>query len=159
MKFTPFTKFSKITSLLLLCTLCATSLSAKDEAKEEDNSPLIVCFGDSITKRGYGDIIAKSLDIRSISAGVGGNNTAQGLRRMDKDVLDHDPDIVIIFFGTNDLRVDSHKHIKFKDYKKNLHEMIKRSRRAGAKALLCTCLLYTSPSPRDKRQSRMPSSA
>ena len=26
-------------------------------------------------------------------------------------------------------------------------------------ALLYTCLLYTSPSPRDKRQSRMPSSA
>ena len=26
-------------------------------------------------------------------------------------------------------------------------------------ALLITCLLYTSPSPRDKRQSRMPSSA
>ena len=26
-------------------------------------------------------------------------------------------------------------------------------------ALLFTCLLYTSPSPRDKRQSRMPSSA
>ena len=25
--------------------------------------------------------------------------------------------------------------------------------------LACTCLLYTSPSPRDKRQSRMPSSA
>ena len=24
---------------------------------------------------------------------------------------------------------------------------------------LCSCLLYTSPSPRDKRQSRMPSSA
>ena len=25
--------------------------------------------------------------------------------------------------------------------------------------LFCNCLLYTSPSPRDKRQSRMPSSA
>ena len=25
--------------------------------------------------------------------------------------------------------------------------------------LACVCLLYTSPSPRDKRQSRMPSSA
>ena len=25
--------------------------------------------------------------------------------------------------------------------------------------LNCTCLLYTSPSPRDKRQTRMPSSA
>ena len=28
-----------------------------------------------------------------------------------------------------------------------------------ARALAMTCLLYTSPSPRDKRQSRMPSSA
>ena len=28
-----------------------------------------------------------------------------------------------------------------------------------ADVLVCTCLLYTSPSPRDKRQSRMPSSA
>ena len=30
---------------------------------------------------------------------------------------------------------------------------------AGAVTLLASCLLYTSPSPRDKRQSRMPSSA
>ena len=30
---------------------------------------------------------------------------------------------------------------------------------ASASALGLTCLLYTSPSPRDKRQSRMPSSA
>ena len=29
----------------------------------------------------------------------------------------------------------------------------------GVKDLFCTCLLYTSPSPRDQRGSRMPSSA
>ena len=29
----------------------------------------------------------------------------------------------------------------------------------GEFASVCNCLLYTSPSPRDKRQSRMPSSA
>ena len=29
----------------------------------------------------------------------------------------------------------------------------------GAGKAFCSCLLYTSPSPRDKRQSRMPSSA
>ena len=29
----------------------------------------------------------------------------------------------------------------------------------GVSKVLCACLLYTSPSPRDKRQSRMPSSA
>ena len=30
---------------------------------------------------------------------------------------------------------------------------------SGKSTLSYTCLLYTSPSPRDKRQSRMPSSA
>ena len=29
----------------------------------------------------------------------------------------------------------------------------------GSDVIIITCLLYTSPSPRDKRQSRMPSSA
>ena len=37
--------------------------------------------------------------------------------------------------------------------KKGLESLLKRERERGA------CLLYTSPSPRDKRQSRMPSSA
>ena len=32
-------------------------------------------------------------------------------------------------------------------------------RRNQIEAIFITCLLYTSPSPRDKRQSRMPSSA
>ena len=39
-----------------------------------------------------------------------------------------------------------------------------QAEKAGAERVLatdhfCCCLLYTSPSPRDKRQSRMPSSA
>ena len=37
-------------------------------------------------------------------------------------------------------------------------EYISREK-ADAAAKLCTCLLYTSPSPRDQRGSRMPSSA
>ena len=31
--------------------------------------------------------------------------------------------------------------------------------KAAARAVFCTCLLYTSPSPRDRQKSRMPSSA
>ena len=51
----------------------------------------------------------------------------------------------------------------FKDHKKDVHsrrgllKMVNRRRRLLD--YLKTCLLYTSPSPRDKRQSRMPSSA
>ena len=44
------------------------------------------------------------------------------------------------------------------------NELIKKEFEASKKTIekrinLNTCLLYTSPSPRDKRQSRMPSSA
>ena len=41
--------------------------------------------------------------------------------------------------------------------KKNIMKIIKRF--ALLEIRIYTCLLYTSPSPRDKRQSRMPSSA
>ena len=41
------------------------------------------------------------------------------------------------------------------EYRRRLDEF----RQMSAPDLLGSCLLYTSPSPRDKRQSRMPSSA
>ena len=40
-----------------------------------------------------------------------------------------------------------------------LEELLVAGNYDEAKLLLEPCLLYTSPSPRDKRQSRMPSSA
>ena len=44
--------------------------------------------------------------------------------------------------------------------KRQLHFVSKLLRESGnAQELQALCLLYTSPSPRDKRQSRMPSSA
>ena len=47
--------------------------------------------------------------------------------------------------------------LKLKEVMKNAYE--KRTRREVIYAFAFACLLYTSPSPRDKRQSRMPSSA
>ena len=41
----------------------------------------------------------------------------------------------------------------------SLRLFVQASAGTGKSFLLTTCLLYTSPSPRDKRQSRMPSSA
>ena len=39
------------------------------------------------------------------------------------------------------------------------HRLVFESDNGKRREILMTCLLYTSPSPRDKRQSRMPSSA
>ena len=50
-------------------------------------------------------------------------------------------------------------HIRDKAKEKVYHEIgrVKKSFKGKKKPIVC--LLYTSPSPRDKRQSRMPSSA
>ena len=98
----------------------------------------IVCFGDSITNAGYPHLLAPLLGAETVNAGVGGNNTVQGLKRIQKDVLDHEPDIVIIFFGTNDLRVDSKKEVPIPEYKKNLTAIAEKVRETGAKILFCT---------------------
>ena len=41
----------------------------------------------------------------------------------------------------------------------DLEDAVAPDAKADARAQAAACLLYTSPSPRDKRQSRMPSSA
>lgn len=113
--------------------LLLAGLSFGEEAQTK-----IVCFGDSITKRGYPEIIAKKLEVSVINAGVAGHTSSQGLRRMKKDVLDHKPDIVVVFFGTNDIRVDSTKYVPLKQYRKNLEEIAKACRKTKAKVIFCT---------------------
>ena len=111
----------------------------QEPVKESASKPKIVCFGDSITKRGYPEVLQKLLDVETVNAGVGGNSTAKALNRMSKDVLEQNPDIVVVFFGTNDLRVDSPKvHVSTKKYAKNLIEIIKRCDYQNAKPVLCT---------------------
>ncbi|MGB7323772.1 MAG: sulfatase-like hydrolase/transferase [Rubripirellula sp.] len=99
----------------------------------------VVCFGDSITKRGYPETLGKLLDVDTVNAGVGGNSTSQALRRMSTDVLEHKPDVVVIFFGTNDLRVDSQRvHVPVLEYRANLEAMIDACQTARAEVVLCT---------------------
>ena len=52
-------------------------------------------------------------------------------------------------------------NINFLSMVKSLQKVINNLKKSGNSSvvLFSTCLLYTSPSPRDKRQSRMPSSA
>lgn len=68
----------------------------------------IVFFGDSLTWGGYGgDYVG---EIRSkvgerheiINAGVGGNTVVNLSRRLESDVLPHEPDAVFIMVGGND---------------------------------------------------------
>ncbi len=67
----------------------------------------IVCFGDSLTWIGYGGSYFQTLvtlmpEHEWINAGVGGNTVINLLRRVDDDVLSHQPDAVFVMVGGND---------------------------------------------------------
>lgn len=92
---------------------------------------VVVLFGDSLTA-GYKDgEIHPTLNVelqkylpqeKLINAGIPGNTSTDGLERLERNVLKYQPDIVVIFFGANDLAV--HRMVNETQYAKNLREMI-----------------------------------
>lgn len=140
------------TLLLLLC-LCSHLLA---EAPLKTAALLaagqepvrIVCIGDSITgvyyhsggRRAYPEMLQLALHqlhpqakLSVHNAGISGDTTTGGLKRLDRDVLSRKPHLVTIMFGMNDL-VGTPVDV----FKKNLREMIARCRTGGAEVLLCT---------------------
>lgn len=139
-------------SLLRLFIALAVALSAHAATTPAK----IVCFGDSITKRGYPAELAKLLHVEVLNAGVGGNTTAGALRRLQADVLDKKPDIVVIFFGTNDSRLDAPKvHVPVDRYVANLRQIITRCSALPARVVLCT-LPPINPTPYFQRHAPAP---
>lgn len=72
---------------------------------------IIVCFGDSLTygtgaSKGmsYPDQLSRMTGRSIVNAGVPGDTTEDALTRLEDDVLSHEPDIVLITLGGNDLK-------------------------------------------------------
>lgn len=122
--------------------------SPQSSATPQRNLPKIVAFGDSLTA-GYGlspaesypSLLQKKLDADGyeyevVNAGVSGDTTAGGVRRIDWS-LEGDVRVVIVELGANDfLRGQSPAEAK-----KNLTQIIERSKSRGARVLLAG--LYT----------------
>jgi lysophospholipase L1-like esterase len=108
----------------------------------------IACLGDSVTgvyyhtggRRAYPEMVPLALQqvypnaqLTLINAGISGNSTIDALKRLDKDVLDHRPDLVTVMFGLNDM-----VRVPLDDYRANLKTIIEKCRGVGAEVLLCT---------------------
>ncbi|TYS70420.1 esterase [Sutcliffiella horikoshii] len=86
----------------------------------------LVCFGDSLTARHEGkdkpqltEKLAFQLPTFIVfNAGVSANTTKDALKRIEKDVLTHNPDLVTVLFGSNDAAV--HKKVALSTYEANL---------------------------------------
>ena len=111
---------------------------------------VIVCHGDSITAganladaKKYPTVLQTLVpQSKVINSGIGGNTSSQGRKRFEKDVLRHEPDLVILLFGTNDsvLRAAGKYRVPAEKYQENLREMVLQCRKADAAAILCTLL-------------------
>jgi lysophospholipase L1-like esterase len=68
----------------------------------------LVCFGDSLTEGAIGASYVELLrgqlpGVRVINAGINGDTTLNLLRRVERDVAPHRPDLVVVLVGLNDI--------------------------------------------------------
>jgi lysophospholipase L1-like esterase len=82
----------------------------------------------------------KDKEIAIVKAGVGGNTTVEALARIDRDVLAHKADLVVVMFGVNDENRDGAKGngVPVADYKKNLALIVKKIRIKEGEPILMT---------------------
>lgn len=100
----------------------------------------IVALGDSLTlgvgasdtAHGYISVLEKRLNVSIMNKGVNGDTTENAAKRLQKDVLDLHPNIVLIFLGGNDYL----KQVPEAETFRNLRSIIERTQGSGATILL-----------------------
>jgi isoamyl acetate esterase len=130
--------------LLLLPALILAVLFSAMKSKPKK----IIFFGDSITAAGikpggYVDLIKKDLDpakYEIIGAGIGGNKVYDLYLRMEDDVLNKKPDLVVIYIGVNDVwhKLTSKTGTDYDKFVKFYQGLINKIQAGGAKVVLCT---------------------
>ncbi len=132
----------KLLRVLLTVILALTLYSRKKSALPRPlSSPVVLAFGDSLTY-GYGssDPKRRSYPARLegltgrpvINAGVNGETSGEGLRRIDALLKRHHPGLTLLCLGGNDIL----RRIPRKQTKENLHRIIKKIRASGSEILL-----------------------
>ena len=111
----------------------------------------IVFLGDSITQAGAAaggyvtlvkEALAKKyadLEIEVIGAGISGNRVPDLEARLDRDVLDKKPTLVVIYIGINDVwHSQNGRGTSKPDFEQGLRRIVKRIQEAGARVIVCT---------------------
>jgi acyl-CoA thioesterase-1 len=135
--------------------------AAAPSATPARSLPKIVALGDSLTA-GYGLSLHESypsllqeqlkrdgFDYEVVNAGISGDTTAGGLSRLDW-ALEGDVRVVILELGANDIL----RGLPTAETRKNLSQIIERSRARGAQVLLAGMLAPTNSGAEYGRASR-----
>ncbi|WP_144996104.1 SGNH/GDSL hydrolase family protein [Polystyrenella longa] len=140
-------------SLGVLFSLLTTNANPTSNEKQTDVR--IVVLGDSITKgvrtgvaatEIYRHLIEQELStpehtVEVLNEGIGGERTDQAIKRLQKTVIDRNPDIVTVMYGTNDSYVDQGKtesRLSVEEYRSNLEKIVEQMKQAGITVVLMT---------------------
>jgi lysophospholipase L1-like esterase len=100
---------------------------------------VIVAFGDSLTygtgaaeHESYPAVLAQLVGRPVVGAGIPGEVTAQGLRRLPAVLDEHQPRLVIVCLGGNDML----RKVGAAEIKRNLEGMLRELRARGISAVL-----------------------
>ncbi|MBV9463004.1 MAG: arylesterase [Verrucomicrobiae bacterium] len=123
----------------VIAMVAALALVACGRGEHATGNGPIVAFGDSLTA-GYGadqgesypEVMSKILGEPVINRGVSGNTTADGLQRLDSDVLASNPRLVVVWLGAN----DELQQLPVADAEKNLGEIVDRLKARGVFVIL-----------------------
>ena len=125
--------------------LCATALTSLMMSPPPQR---VIFFGDSITEAGVGPngyitqlrglLPADKFELSG--AGIGGNKVYDLYLRLERDVLEHHPDVVVVFVGVNDVwhkrtlgtGTDADKFVAFYD------ALIRKMQEKGIRVILAT---------------------
>jgi acyl-CoA thioesterase-1 len=127
---------------ILLIILSVTAYLVRDrsyEIKMPTSGENIIVFGDSLVEgsgstagNDFVSLISKKLNRPVINAGFAGDTTESAKGRLDSDVLQQNPKVVVILLGGNDflLRMSREQTMQ------NLRQMISRIQGQGAGVVL-----------------------
>ena len=141
--------FLSIAAVLAAVALVVNPVLAADGALKKGDR--IVFLGDSITQAGdrpggYIQVVREvlkarhaKLELEVIGAGISGHKVPDLEKRLDRDVLAHKPQVVVIYIGINDVwHSQNGKGTSKEDYEAGLRRLIDRIEKSGSRVVLCT---------------------
>ncbi len=131
--------------------LCTGAGAAQDGAHSLTNGDCVVFMGDSLTAHGgrpYGFVTlfrqvvereCKDRMIRVLEAGKGFDGVVELRKRLDRDVLAHNPTVVVIEIGIADvIKEGAERPLRKGIFKMGMEDLVWRIKRAGGRPVLTT---------------------
>jgi acyl-CoA thioesterase-1 len=148
--------------LSLLLAACAASPYSYITNFNSHSGKNLICFGDSLTAgdgaqpgTAYPDIISGTVKYPVINAGVSGDTTVKALARIETDVLDKEPRMVVVELGANDFIQAAGSPAALDKVFDNLSQIVVRIQDAGAAVAIADVNIDPDMSSRYKKLARV----